>query len=214
MIDGDGSYRNGRVNVYVSGGDLLEAVIVACLRIGIVPQVATNRSIYNVQIVEKLDLLGRYTSRIRCRDQRKVGSRFFNTRQLLPDTVNSDVNNRVRKNLLIDAEGLTKHLPALADVRLKGRVEHVLASDLRQARVRFEETLPDGEVYNITVGDNHNYIVFTERYTPVLVNNCHAAIIARELGVPAVVGCENGTEVLKEGSEVTVSCAEGDTGFL
>ncbi len=43
---------------------------------------------------------------------------------------------------------------------------------------------------------------------------CHAAIIARELGVPAVVGCENATEVLKEGADVTVSCAEGDTGYI
>ncbi len=43
---------------------------------------------------------------------------------------------------------------------------------------------------------------------------CHAAIIARELGVPAVVGAGNATEVLKDGMEVTVSCAEGDTGFI
>ena len=43
---------------------------------------------------------------------------------------------------------------------------------------------------------------------------CHAAIIARELGVPAIVGCGNATEVLKEGLAVTVSCAEGDTGNI
>jgi len=43
---------------------------------------------------------------------------------------------------------------------------------------------------------------------------CHAAIIARELGIPAVVGCGNATTVLREGQEVTVSCAEGDTGFV
>jgi pyruvate,water dikinase len=43
---------------------------------------------------------------------------------------------------------------------------------------------------------------------------CHAAIIARELGIPAVVGCGNATEAIKEGLEVTVSCAEGDTGFV
>ena len=43
---------------------------------------------------------------------------------------------------------------------------------------------------------------------------CHAAIIARELGIPAVVGCGNATEVLKEGQGVTVSCAEGDTGYI
>ena len=43
---------------------------------------------------------------------------------------------------------------------------------------------------------------------------CHAAIIARELGVPAVVGCGDATDKLKDGMEVTVSCAEGDTGFI
>ena len=43
---------------------------------------------------------------------------------------------------------------------------------------------------------------------------CHAAIIARELGIPAVVGCNNATDVLKEGQEVTVSCAEGDEGRI
>ncbi|WP_414158646.1 phosphoenolpyruvate synthase [Pseudomonas sp. BNK-45] len=43
---------------------------------------------------------------------------------------------------------------------------------------------------------------------------CHAAIIARELGIPAVVGCGNATELLKDGQGVTVSCAEGDTGLI
>lgn len=43
---------------------------------------------------------------------------------------------------------------------------------------------------------------------------CHAAIIARELGIPAVVGCGDATERLKDGTLVTVSCAEGDTGHI
>ena len=43
---------------------------------------------------------------------------------------------------------------------------------------------------------------------------CHAAIIARELGIPAVVGCGNATDCLNEGEPVTVSCAEGDTGYI
>jgi pyruvate,water dikinase len=43
---------------------------------------------------------------------------------------------------------------------------------------------------------------------------CHAAIIARELGIPAVVGCGDATQVLKDTRPVTVSCAEGDTGFV
>ncbi|HSH57627.1 MAG TPA: phosphoenolpyruvate synthase, partial [Halomonas sp.] len=43
---------------------------------------------------------------------------------------------------------------------------------------------------------------------------CHAAIIARELGIPAVVGCGDATEILADGREVTVSCAEGDAGHV
>ncbi len=43
---------------------------------------------------------------------------------------------------------------------------------------------------------------------------CHAAIIARELGIPAVVGCGDATDLLKTGTLVTVSCAEGDTGYI
>lgn len=43
---------------------------------------------------------------------------------------------------------------------------------------------------------------------------CHAAIIARELGIPAVVGCGDATDMIPDGAEVTVSCAEGDVGFI
>ncbi|WP_456431193.1 phosphoenolpyruvate synthase [Nitratifractor sp.] len=43
---------------------------------------------------------------------------------------------------------------------------------------------------------------------------CHAAIVSRELGVPAVVGAEGATSILKDGQEVTVSCAEGETGYV
>jgi len=43
---------------------------------------------------------------------------------------------------------------------------------------------------------------------------CHAAIVSRELGIPAIVGAKNATEILEDGQKVTVSCAEGETGFV
>ena len=43
---------------------------------------------------------------------------------------------------------------------------------------------------------------------------CHAAIIAREMGIPALVGCGDATRVIQHGADITVSCAEGDTGFV
>ena len=63
-----------------------------------------------------------------------------------------------------------------------------------------------------------NWEPIMKRASAIITNRggrtCHAAIIARELGIPAVVGCGNATEVLKDGTLVTVSCAEGDTGFI
>jgi pyruvate,water dikinase len=213
-IDGDGCFQKGRVNLYVSKPEMLEAVIVACLRIGIVPQVTKNRHIYNVQIVEKLNLLGQYTQRVKCHDERKVESRFFNTRQLFEENINGDVNHRRKKGYLIGEQSVRQLLNDLEDHQLKEKLEKLLVSDLRQTRLTLIEELGEEPVYNITVGDHHNYIVFTDRYSPVLVNNCHAAIIARELGIPAVVGCGNATATIPDGEQVTVSCAEGDTGFI
>ncbi|NEX16111.1 MAG: phosphoenolpyruvate synthase [Halochromatium sp.] len=215
LIDGDGSFQKGRVNLYVSGAETLQAVIVACLRLGTVPQVTTNRSIYNVQIVEQLDRIGRYTQRVHCHDTRQVGSRFFNARQLFgaAPAFSSDLNNRARKNLLIDEQALADCGPRLPSA-LAASVQHLLDSDIRQARVTATGQARTEPVYNITVADHHNYIVFSNRYSPVLVNNCHAAIIARELGVPAVVGCNDATDKIADGQAVTVSCAEGDTGYI
>ncbi len=63
-----------------------------------------------------------------------------------------------------------------------------------------------------------NWEPIMKRASAIVTNRggrtCHAAIIARELGIPAVVGCENATKVLKDVSEVTVSCAEGETGNI
>jgi pyruvate,water dikinase len=48
----------------------------------------------------------------------------------------------------------------------------------------------------------------------VAVETCHAAIIARELGIPAIVGSVNATELLQDGDMVTVCCSEGETGLV
>ena len=75
----------------------------------------------------------------------------------------------------------------------------------------------DGDVL-VTDMTDPNWEPVMKRASAIVTNRggrtCHAAIIARELGVPAVVGSEDGTEKLAEGAEVTVSCAEGDTGYI
>ena len=74
------------------------------------------------------------------------------------------------------------------------------------------------QVGDVLVADmtDPNWEPVMKRAAAIITNRggrtCHAAIIARELGVPAVVGCGDATEVLKEGMMVTVSCAEGDEG--
>jgi pyruvate,water dikinase len=79
------------------------------------------------------------------------------------------------------------------------------------------DTVQAGDVL-VTDMTDPNWEPVMKRAAAIVTNRggrtCHAAIIARELGIPAVVGCGNATDALKDGMLVTVSCAEGDTGFI
>jgi pyruvate, water dikinase len=79
------------------------------------------------------------------------------------------------------------------------------------------DTVKAGDVL-VTDMTDPNWEPVMKRASAIVTNRggrtCHAAIIARELGIPAVVGCGNATEVLKEGTLVTVACSEGDTGHI
>jgi pyruvate,water dikinase len=211
VIDGDGTYNqnSNKINIYCSNKLLLEAIVVSCLRIGILPQISTNRSIFNVQIVENIPQIFRYTKRVKGTCDRKVqGTRFFSARQLLTDSMKSKFSRHLQENLLIDAEKLRR----LADNNLS--LKKILDSDIRMNRVNFVRELETQDVYNITIADNHNYIVFTDRLYPVLVNNCHAAIISRELGIPCIVGTNNCTEKIKPGQKITLDCSSGEEGMV
>jgi len=79
------------------------------------------------------------------------------------------------------------------------------------------DLIEDGDVL-VTDMTDPNWEPIMTRASAIVTNRggrtCHAAIIARELGIPALVGTANSTSVLNHGDEVTVSCAEGDTGFV
>jgi pyruvate, water dikinase len=86
--------------------------------------------------------------------------------------------------------------------------------------IRNVQDLPlfrEGEVL-VTEKTDPDWEPIMKRAAAIVTNRggrtCHAAIVSRELGLPAIVGTEQGTEVLKDGQQVTVSCAEGDTGFV
>jgi pyruvate,water dikinase len=79
------------------------------------------------------------------------------------------------------------------------------------------DSLQQGEVL-VTDMTDPNWEPVMKRASAIVTNRggrtCHAAIIARELGIPAVVGCGDATETLKNGQLVTVACSEGDTGYI
>ncbi len=79
------------------------------------------------------------------------------------------------------------------------------------------DTVQPGDVL-VTDMTDPNWEPVMKRASAIVTNRggrtCHAAIIARELGIPAVVGCGDATDTLKDGTLVTVSCAEGDTGNI
>jgi len=83
--------------------------------------------------------------------------------------------------------------------------------------IREMDKVQPGDIL-VTDMTDPNWEPVMKRASAIVTNRggrtCHAAIIARELGIPAVVGCGNATDKLKEGTLVTVSCAQGDTGFI
>ncbi len=202
VIDGDGSFYNNRVNIYVSEEILLQAVIVSCLRIGTMPQVTINRNIWNIQIVEKLEEILKYTKRVKGEIKKRViQTRLFSAKQLLTENSNFRLRERASKNLYIsDKELLKLNSP---------QINSILESDIKMQRINKISEDGVGEVYNITVDDTHTYVVFTKNLSPLLVNNCHAAIVSRELGIPCVVGTSKATELLKDGQEVTIDGFNG-----
>jgi pyruvate,water dikinase len=132
--------------------------------------------------------------------------------QARPETVKSQEKRR---------DTLTRYrIGKRGEVLASGRA---IGAKVGQGRVRVIVNVSeigrvqDGDVL-VTDMTDPNWEPVMKRASAIVTNRggrtCHAAIIARELGVPAVVGCEDATHTLKDGAEVTVSCAEGDTGYI
>ena len=116
-------------------------------------------------------------------------------------------------------KGVTKfQLKQTGEVLVEGRA---IGQKIGAGPVRLVKSA--AEMYKVQAGDilvtdmtDPNWEPVMKKAAAIVTNRggrtCHAAIIARELGIPAIVGCGNATEILKENESVTASCAEGDTG--
>ena len=96
--------------------------------------------------------------------------------------------------------------------------EKIAAGPVRVIKsAEFINQFKDGEIL-VTDKTDPDWEPIMKKAAAIVTNRggrtCHAAIVSRELGVPAIVGTEHGTELLTDGQMVTVSCAEGDTGFV
>ena len=131
--------------------------------------------------------------------------------QARPETVKSQAGSAVQYRYTLKGKGA---------VIVEGRA---IGQKIGTGPVRIVHNI--SEMDKVQAGDvlvtdmtDPNWEPVMKRASAIVTNRggrtCHAAIIARELGIPAVVGCGNATELLKEGTLVTVSCAEGDTGFI
>lgn len=204
-IDGDGtfhSYENNRIMLYVSKEPLAQAIVVTCLKLGIVPQITVNRNIYNIQILEKLDKILSYTKRVKGSLRKRVyGTKLFAARSLFSDIID-EVNfmgrprECLKRNLLIDVEKIRRDILSICSPNpVRPQLEKVLNSNLRMYRVKkVKGKKQTAFVYNFEVDSpeeiDKNYIVFTKMYTPLVVSNSHAAVVARGMGKCCVAGCE------------------------
>lgn len=221
VLDGDGAfganYGSGRLHIYCGDPQLVEGIVIAMLRLGILPMLTLQRGrCYNIQIVEHLSELLARTKRIRgVAGKKRLGTRLLAARQILGDIAHH-VNYQgrllgyIRQNCLIDVRKVREHVLKRAPTDVQEQLCKILDSDFRMWRARKLAELPSQPVYNIEVQDHHTYMVFTRNYTPIIVWNCHAAIISRELGIPCVIGAENATKKIQSGQEITVDCSQGE----
>jgi len=112
------------------------------------------------------------------------------------------------------------HLQGTGEVLATGRsIGHRIGAGKARVveSIRDMEHVQPGDVL-VTDMTDPDWEPVMKRAAAIVTNRggrtCHAAIIARELGVPAVVGCNDATDKIPDGAAVTVSCAEGDTGFI
>lgn len=131
--------------------------------------------------------------------------------QARPETVKSRSDASVMERYLLKQTG---------QVLVEGRAigQRIGAGKVRVvSNIKEMDRVQPGDVL-VTDMTDPDWEPVMKRAAAIVTNRggrtCHAAIIARELGVPAIVGCGDATELLKDGQEVTVSCAEGDTGKI
>ncbi|SQH76321.1 phosphoenolpyruvate synthase [Shewanella benthica] len=112
------------------------------------------------------------------------------------------------------------HLKTKGEVLCEGRaIGHKIGSGVAKVLTSIADMdqIKEGDVL-VTDMTDPDWEPIMKRASAIITNRggrtCHAAIIARELGVPAVVGCGDVTERIKTGQKITVSCSEGDTGFI
>lgn len=138
--------------------------------------------------------------------------------QARPETVHSQKDhNMITEYSIGDHERMDKlllHGIAVGDKIAGGKVNILFSLD---KRVIEGHEFSDGDVL-VTDMTDPDWEPIMKKASAIVTNKggrtCHAAIVARELGVPAIVGCGNATEILQEGGMVTVSCAEGERGFV
>ena len=131
--------------------------------------------------------------------------------QARPETVKSRSDGKVEQRYKLKGSGT---------VLVEGRA---IGQKIGTGPVRIVESVADmdqvkaGDVL-VTDMTDPNWEPVMKRASAIVTNRggrtCHAAIIARELGIPAVVGCGNATDLLTPGGLVTVACSEGDTGYV
>jgi pyruvate,water dikinase len=131
--------------------------------------------------------------------------------QARPETVKSQVQGQAELRYKLKGTG-----PVLAEGRAIGQKIGTGPVRLVHNISEMDKVQP-GDVL-VTDMTDPNWEPVMKRASAIVTNRggrtCHAAIIARELGIPAVVGCGNATDKLQDGTLVTVSCAEGDTGRI
>jgi len=171
FIDGSGTFNDDRIQLYVYDEKVLKALVITCLKLGILPKIIENDGIFKVQLSERVEEILKVCKRVKGK------------------------------------------IKTLSNSKLKKELEEVPKLNFRMLRVKSRKRVYETEVFNFEVDAKmemeKNYVIFSSQFTPILVSNCHAAIVSRELGIPCIVGTKNATQILKDGMLITVDAYSG-----
>ncbi|MHA1838403.1 MAG: PEP/pyruvate-binding domain-containing protein [Candidatus Ranarchaeia archaeon] len=206
--------NSNKLTLSIHDTNKLQNVVIASLLLGIPYTVSLSDEGYHITWPDKYDVMAPCLEKSIDQNTVKARNHLFTSKGLFADIDQlhhfAGIKIDIEEDEFLEDEKIRSLIIPCVSLKVQRELDIILNSHVHSQRVMQTSGSRGQEpVYNITVADHHNYLVFTKNYVPLVVANCHAAIVSRELGITCVIGTENATDVLIDNQPVTIDCSQG-----